>query len=258
MSHLKAVVVATLPGGNLTLHDLLYTLKLNGKLSVLVNEAVRDRLIEEAARKEGITVRDEELQKAADAFRQEMGLVRAADTHRWLGDNHLSLHDLETFLERNLVRQKLADRVTQDLVEQHFAENRAKYDRARLAHIVVAKEGVANELLSQIQEEGLDFAAAARKYSLHEPSRRVGGSLGVVARKSLSPGVESAVFSARPGDVVGPLKTDMGYHLIKVEEVLLGQLDAKAAEAIRAELFEDWLRERVKQARVEERLYEYV
>src|SRR5689334_20877883 len=148
MSDLKAIVVATVHGANLSLHDLLRALKLKGQLPELIAAAVVDKVIADTAKAKGITVSDAELQHAADAFRMRGGLNKAADTQRWLAQNRLAPADLEEGLERDLVRQKLVADIARDQVVKYFAENRARFDRARLRQIVVDKEGIAHELLS--------------------------------------------------------------------------------------------------------------
>jgi parvulin-like peptidyl-prolyl isomerase len=70
----------------------------------------------------------------------------------------------------------------------------------------------------------------------------------------LTPVVAAAVFSAKNGDVVGPLKTDGGYVLIKVEEILLGQLDGPTTAGIQQILFRDWVAEQVRNGKVEMKL----
>jgi parvulin-like peptidyl-prolyl isomerase len=254
MADWKLTVVATVQGEPLTLQELLQVGRRSGKFKALIEDAVREKVVAQAARRAGLTVSTPELQQAADLFRRRAKLTKAGDTHRWLADHQMTVDDLEANLEQELLQQKLAAQGPPLRVVQFFAEHRTRYDRARLAHLVVAQESAAQELLSQIQEEELDFAALARQHSLDHESRPRGGSLGVVHRKSLSPAVESAVFNARKGQVVGPVKTDMGYHLIKVEEILLGQLDAGIADAIRQELFRSWLREQIQKAQVDVRL----
>ena len=254
MSDLQAVAVARANGTELSLRELLHTLKLQGRLWPLVAEALADKVIATAARQEGLRVRAEELQRAADAFRLRHGLSKAADTRRWLAANRLSQADLEEGLQRALLRDKLAERVTAGRVEKWFAENRGRFDRARLRHLVVDGEGVAQELLQRVQEDGADFADLARRYSLDAASRAAGGSLGVVLRQRLAADVAAAVFAAGKGAVVGPFQTAAGHVLVQVEEVLLGQLDGATAAAIRQELFRDWLARQIQNGQVEVKL----
>lgn len=258
MADLKSVVVASVQGQALSLAEFLHICRRNGKLSPLIDQAVQEKVVQAVARQAAISVGTDELQQAADTFRRRAKLAKAAEMHRWLADNHMSVEDLEALLERDLLQQKLAAQVPQSDVDRNFAEHRREYDRARIAHILVAQEGAARELLSQIQEEGASFADLARRHSLHQESKSRGGNLGLVARTSLSPAVEAAVFNARKGDVVGPAKTEKGYHLIQVEEILLGRLDGTTATAIRRELFRRWLEDQVRRANVQVRLYEYL
>ncbi len=119
-------------------------------------------------------------------------------------------------------------------------------------------EVVGQELKTQIQEENADFAELAKRHSIDKATKPYGGELGVADRSSLSPAVESAVFSANDGDVVGPIKTDMGYHLIKVHHLLLGKLDKDAAAAIRDDLFTEWLDNQRTTANVQGPLYDVI
>jgi peptidylprolyl isomerase len=255
--NLKAIVVASVQGTDLSLHDLLHSLKVKGRLQSLLMEAILDKIIAQAIVQQGLEVSTAELQKAADAFRTRLSLHKTADLQRWLADRHLSPEDWERELERTLLTEKLADKVVPpEAVAKHFAENRTRLDRARLAHLVVEKEGLANELFSQLQEDEADFAALARTHSLDEPTRSHGGQLGVVPRQQLSPAVAQAVFQARQGDVVGPFKNGRGYQVFKVEEVFPGQLDASAAAAIRQTLFRQWVQAQAQAAKVQIKLYE--
>src|SRR5262245_37974664 len=199
MTDLDAVIAST-QGIGLTLRDFLYSLKLQLQLPELLEKALQEKIVLERARTEGVVATDEELQRAADVFRQANDLLRTDETEEWLAEHFLTLKDFETRLEHDVIRRKLAEKVVpRHHVERHFAEKRTQYDRAKLAHILVEREGVAAELLTQIQDEGCDFAELARKYSIDAGSRGAGGGLGVVERVSLPPAVESAVFTARAG-----------------------------------------------------------
>lgn len=258
MSVASVPVVATFNGSSLSLQDVLTSARRKGRLAPLVMEAVREHLIGEAIRKQGITIQDDELQQAADEFRRGRGLEKGADLAQWLADNGLTVEDLETNLETALQTERLRQSVTEPRLPRYFAEHRTRFDRARIAHLVVAGEGVARELLSQIQEDELDFATAARKYSLDETTRQAGGDLGLVARTSLDPVLAAVVFTAQPNRVIGPVKTARGYHLVRIDELHLGRLDEATTATIREAVFTEWLDEQVRAAKVSIRLREGV
>jgi parvulin-like peptidyl-prolyl isomerase len=256
MLDLKSIVVASVQGTHLSLYDLLHTLKLQGQLTTLIGGAVVEKVIASAAAKEGIRVSDQELQQAANAFRVRRGLNKSGDTQRWLALNRLSPADLEEGLQRDLIRQKLSAKVTQDQVEKYFAQNRAQFDRARLRHIVLDKEEIAQELLTRIHEEGADFSALARQHSHDARTRTSGGDLGTVSRQAMVPDVAAAVFAAKKGQVVGPVKANGAFLLIEVVDILLGQLDAATTTAIQQTLFGKWVGEQVHNGTVQVKLAE--
>jgi len=89
--------------------------------------------------------------------------------------------------------------------------------RAVASHILVNSEQEALDLKSQI-EGGADFADLARKHS-GCPSGRQGGSLGEFGQGDMVPEFDQVVFSDLPvGQVSDPVKTQFGYHLIRVEQ----------------------------------------
>ncbi|MDL2311206.1 peptidyl-prolyl cis-trans isomerase, partial [Peptostreptococcaceae bacterium OttesenSCG-928-C18] len=66
-------------------------------------------------------------------------------------------------------------------------------------------------------ENGKAFEEAAFEFSTC-PSKEKGGSLGQFARGQMVPEFEEAAFAANVGELVGPIKTQFGYHIIKVDE----------------------------------------
>lgn len=64
---------------------------------------------------------------------------------------------------------------------------------------------------------GADFAELARKHTDDEGSRQSGGDLGWFGRGAMVPEFEDAVFAAKPGEIVGPVRSQFGFHVIKVE-----------------------------------------
>ena len=85
------------------------------------------------------------------------------------------------------------------------------------SHILVADEAKAKELLAQL-DSGADFAELAKANSTDTGSGANGGDLGWFGLGMMVKPFEEAVVAATPGKVVGPVKTDFGYHLILVKE----------------------------------------
>ena len=92
-----------------------------------------------------------------------------------------------------------------------------KVKKVQARHILVGKQELAEELKKRI-DAGEDFSALAEEYS-ECPSKKRGGDLGWFGKGAMVRPFEVAAFSAEEGAVVGPVKTEFGWHLIYVYEV---------------------------------------
>ena len=92
-----------------------------------------------------------------------------------------------------------------------------KVKKVQARHILVGKQELAEELKKRI-DAGEDFSALAEEYS-ECPSKKRGGDLGWFGKGSMVRPFEVAAFSAEEGAVVGPVKTEFGWHLIYVYEI---------------------------------------
>ena len=88
--------------------------------------------------------------------------------------------------------------------------------QVRAAHILVRSEDKAKEILNKINS-GLSFVELAKKYS-ECPSAKRGGDLGWFGRGQMVREFENAAFDGEKGTIAGPVKTQFGWHLIKIFE----------------------------------------
>ncbi len=89
----------------------------------------------------------------------------------------------------------------------------------RVTHVLCRDEAAARAVIARVEAgEPLERLAAA--HSLDRGSRRSGGDLGEVRRGELAGALEDAIFSARPGAVVGPVRSCFGWHVLRVEAVV--------------------------------------
>ncbi|MCZ0901689.1 peptidylprolyl isomerase, partial [Microcoleus sp. HI-ES] len=107
--------------------------------------------------------------------------------------------------------------------------------------IVVANPQLAQELFYQIQEGEISFFDAAHLYDIDENRRHICGCEGKVYRWGLKPDIAVAVFSAKPGEVIRPIETELGYHLFLVEKFLPAELTPERYQEILHNLFNEWL-----------------
>ena len=85
------------------------------------------------------------------------------------------------------------------------------------AHILVNSEKDAQNIMARI-EKGEKFEDLAKRFSKC-PSKSKGGNLGWFGKGDMVPEFETAAFAAKKGEVVGPVKTQFGYHLILVKDL---------------------------------------
>ena len=98
-----------------------------------------------------------------------------------------------------------------------MANKERKVKKVQARHILIGKQELAEELKKRI-DAGEDFSALAEEYS-ECPSKKRGGDLGWFGKGAMVRPFEVAAFSAEEGAVVGPVKTEFGWHLIYVYEI---------------------------------------
>jgi putative peptide maturation system protein len=248
MPRLSEYIALEIEGETISLREVLRFAKWGR--STFIKDAVDAVLIRQAAAERGIKVSDEEFQQEADSFRTERDLYDADTTEAWLAENYLSYTEWEALLEDEMIKRKLRDALTAGAVEKHFVEQRLSLDAAAISRLVLKEEGVARELRAQIVEDGADFHALAREYSIDPATRPAGGYAGRMRRSEMEAGMEAAIFGAQPGKTVGPIKTYDGWELVKVEALHPAILDDAMRETIKSELFGEWLNKRRLKAKI--------
>ncbi len=224
--------------------EVLRFLKAGDKLGFL-DEWIDHKLAVAGARAHGIAASDAELQRAADDFREERGLWQAVRTFEWLRDRGLSEDDFERVIEERVLVARLRDEAVSPprKMDAYFVESRGRFDAAELSHLATETEGKARELLAQLREEGGDFAELARRYSIDPLTSGAGGYVGVVRRGDMNPALEAPVFGGLGiGEVAGPIRTDQGFHLVRIHALRKASLeDDRTIAAVRDAMFQEWL-----------------
>jgi len=199
------------------------------------------KVIDQAAQERNIIVTPEEIQVEADRQRREKRLEKAADTLAWLEDQMITSDDWEVGIYNHLLAQKLAEHLFAKQVEKFFAENQLDFQQILLYQIIVPYNRVAQELFYQIEEEEISFFEAAHLYDIDEKRRYQCGYEGKLYRWDLKPDLAAVVFSAKEGEVIGPLQTEQGYHLLRVEEFIPAELTPERYQKTLNKMFKQWL-----------------
>ena len=108
-----------------------------------------------------------------------------------------------------------------ETLQKLYIENEALYtnpEQRRAQHILLEEVSNASAILKEIRQGG-DFSELARIHSKDITSSEEGGDLGLFERELMVPEFDAAVFSMNVGDISDVVKTDYGYHIIKLNEI---------------------------------------
>jgi PPIC-type PPIASE domain len=224
--------------------DIQQEIKLSLKIAEIAEQIVNRKIIENTVKELGILLENHELQKAADKLRLTYKLNTSAETWSWLEKHHLTLDDFEEIVYHSLLSSKLAYFLFADKVEQYFYDNKLNYLSVVMYEIVFNDEDVAWEIFYAIKEGEMTFANAAYEYIQEIELRRQGGYRGKLNRKDLKPEISAAVFAAQPPQLLKPIITSKGVHLVFVEEIIQVELDNKLRHQIMMDLFIEWLNQK--------------
>ncbi len=212
---------------------------------VTLQQLIEDRVVVETARREGIEVADREVEEEAARREKELRDQFAApgDFAEQLKREGLTEAQF-TRLQEDLARDQILARklletvrpswkvsVTDAEVDSFYRANLDQLPvepvRVRLCHLLVsfgrdpeATDSILTlaQTLKERAEAGEDFASLAREFSTGPGASR-GGDLGFIGRGQVLPEFEEVVFGLRAGDVGGPVRTRLGYHVVKVDEI---------------------------------------
>ncbi len=137
-----------------------------------------------------------------------------------------------------------AVRINEDEVKAFYEAHKDELDggeTVNASHILVDSEEKANEILAAIRAGEIPFEDAAKAHSSC-PSAAEGGSLGDFGRGQMVPEFDKACFEMEVGEICGPVKTQFGYHLIRLNGKKAGETIPYAD--IRPQLQEQVLREK--------------
>ncbi|MCW8869666.1 MAG: SurA N-terminal domain-containing protein [Proteobacteria bacterium] len=115
--------------------------------------------------------------------------------------------------------------VTEQDALSYYEENKQRFEKSaqrKASHILINDDNQAQETLNTIQtqlDQGTSFADLAKEYSQDPGSAEQGGDLGLVNPGDMVEEFDEALFSMEEGQISEPVKTQFGFHIIKLEEI---------------------------------------
>ncbi len=166
--------------------------------------------------KEGFNILSDEL------VNQELILQNAKENNFDQEEEFIDrLEEVKNDMLKNYAMHKIFNEVTinDDEVLDYYNKNKDTLfspTTYTASHILVEDEKEANKILEEIAN-GLDFAEAAKKYSI-DPSKDNGGSLGTFPKGVMVAEFQEGLDKLSIGEVSKPVKSQFGYHLIKLDD----------------------------------------
>ncbi len=196
----------------------------------IIDHLITDILLEEFIDKQGIVVSQTAVeQEIAQIKKNIKGILSLEQVLDSIGSN---LSEFKKSIKHSIaLKMYFADKLDDKMLEVFFVKNKNLFngESVRVSHILIDTRNMktdeefsrALDLLGDIKKEiheGNAFEEIAKKYS-NCPSALINGDLGFIQRKgTLAKSFLDMAFSLRINQVGGPIRTEYGYHFIKVTE----------------------------------------
>src|SRR3954468_1412815 len=184
--------------------------------------------IEGEAKDLGVKVSDAEVKKQFET-QKKASFPKDADYQKFLKTSGQSQSDIMMRVKLDVLSNKIRDKVTKGKdkvtdadVQAYYDKNKSRFaqpERRDLLVVLTKTQAKAEQAKAAIQA-GQSFASVAKKYSIDQASKAQGGKLAGVAKGQQEKALDTAVFSAKKGKLVGPVKTQFGYYVFKVNKVM--------------------------------------
>ena len=270
-------IVATIDGEPITAHELREWVKERGEdrgeeapAADPLDALITQKLLEKEIKAQGISARDEDVDRYMKEVQARSGLDEAA-FNRALAERGMTLEAYKAKVKGEIERVQLVNKEIRQRVNVSSAEIKRYYDahlsdyatndkiKVRAIFLRVDDPGDADavarvrakaEELRDAARKGKSFKDLAKEHS-EGPGAEQGGDLGTFARGEMEPRLDEAAFALKQGEVSDPIESDTGFALLYVEERIggghrpLDEVSAEIREALYNEAlqqrFQDWL-----------------
>jgi peptidyl-prolyl cis-trans isomerase C len=229
------------------------------------------------AQEHNITVSDKEIDQELTKLKQQVGdqarssgqdLSNQEAYEQALKQNNITEEQLREDLRENILPvQRVQERVagdgepSEDEIQNYYEKKKeAQFttpEQRCVRHILFNKDQKEKaEDVKQQLENGGDFTKLAKENSQDPGSAENGGDLGCFGKDETVPEFEQAAFGAEQGEIVGPVKTEFGYHILQVTDVkpeqtrslqeVESQIRSQLATEKQSEAFSKWIEEQKK------------
>jgi foldase protein PrsA len=188
---------------------------------------ISSQWIQGEAADRNVKVTDAEVKKQFETTKKQ-SFPKDADFQKFLASSGMTEADLLFRVRLDTLSNKLReavvkgkDKVSAAQIQAYYTKNQARFsqpERRDLRIILTKTEAQAQAAKKQI-EGGASFSSVAKKSSTDQASKDQGGVLLAVAKGQQEKALDTAVFAAKKGTLSGPIKTQFGYYIFKVQKI---------------------------------------
>lgn len=188
---------------------------------ITIKDLTETEIIKQDAAANNIKVEDSEIQKILDQYKAQLG--GDEQFKAYLDSLGIPLDYLKEVLKNQTLVGKYTQekykniKVTDDDVKKYYDEHKDDFFKAKASHILVDDLKKANEIKNEI-DKGAKFEEMAKKESKDTGSATNGGDLGEFTNGQMVQSFNDAIKKMEKGEISDPIKSDFGFHIIKLKE----------------------------------------
>jgi len=188
---------------------------------------IQGEWVQQEAEQRGVKVKEAQLQKALEDQKKQV-FPNDKQYKQFLKTSGMTEEDVLFRVKLNELQQRLTQKVTEDAkkvtdkdVAAYYEKNKKQFaqpERRDLRVILTKTEGKAQQAKRAL-ESGQPFKKVVKQYSIDEASKSQAGLLPAVSQGQQEKAFDTAIFDAAKGKLEGPVKTQFGWYVFKVEKV---------------------------------------
>jgi foldase protein PrsA len=185
-----------------------------------LDQLITERLLEQEAAKANVKVTDEDIEKEIADIKKQF--PSEDQFNMILAQNGMTLDTLKEQMQTQLLISKIFEpqiEISEESMKKYFEDNKQMFEKPeeiKASHILVDSKEEAEKILAELKNGG-DFAKLAKENS-KDGSKDQGGDLGYFPRGKMVPEFEEVAFTLEPGAISDVVKSEFGYHIIKVTD----------------------------------------
>jgi foldase protein PrsA len=204
----------------------------------VMKEKVLDMLVdikvqEKEAVKAGMTASEEEIEAEVEKARAYFDTEEKFN--EFLTSQKMTMEYLRDTIRKDILVNKFQEKLTADVtvtddeVAAYYAANKDQFISIKVSHILIENEDEAKKMLERVKA-GENINDLAFQFSADPTAKENKGVIDYFRTGQMVEAFETAAFALAPGEISNLVKTDYGYHIIKMEDKKFDKLEDIAAE----------------------------